>query len=246
MLVISDIHGNASALRAIFANESPDEDVLFLGDAVSPGPQPNEVIDLLAARHGVFIAGNHDINMFDANAVDGWPEPWQAFYAHSYENLADDGFALLASFEAPRYVETPMGKIWATHGELAQRPRDLRPDSDDREFARLDNATAETVLYGHSHVQFERQVDGRRFINPGSVGQSRCGRRWACYGRIEEDGYRPCAVEYDATDWLADLRDIGTLDAHPKFRAWLERGFETGFSLGANDPWTKLGKAGYR
>ncbi len=246
MLVIADIHGNASALRAVFAHEPADEEVLFLGDAVSPGPQPNEVIELLERRRGVFVAGNHDLNMSDPKAVDAWPDVWRAFYEFSYETLSRDGLKFLQTFEAPRYVDTPMGPVWLTHGELAERPRDLRPDSDEKEFGRLPTSDAETVLYGHSHVQFERTIGGTRYINPGSIGQSRCGKRWACYGRIDEHGYTPCAVEYDATEWLSNLKRIGSLDPHPEFRAWLARGFESGFSLGDNSPWTDLGVAGYR
>lgn len=246
MLVISDVHGNASALRAVFARESADEDVLFLGDAVSPGPQPNEVIELLSRRRGVFIAGNHDINMSDPSAVAEWPEVWRAFYEFSYQTLSDDGLRFLATFEAARAVETPMGTVWLTHGELADRPRDLRPDSADAEFARLSQNGAATVFYGHSHVQFERTIGATRYINPGSIGQSRCGKRWACYGRIDERGYTPCVVEYDASEWLDDLKRVETLDPHPAFRQWLEHGFRSGFSLGRNSPWTQLGARGYR
>ena len=29
------------------------------------------------------------------------------------------------------------------------------------------------MLFGHSHIQFRRTIDGQEFINPGSVGQPR-------------------------------------------------------------------------
>ena len=56
ILVIADIHGNAEALRAVLAKESDADTTVFLGDSVSPGPQPNETIDLMAReRLGISV-----------------------------------------------------------------------------------------------------------------------------------------------------------------------------------------------
>lgn len=58
----SDIHGNLEASRAIlsFFQEEQVHRLIFLGDAVGYGADPNEVIALLKETDSLCIAGNHD------------------------------------------------------------------------------------------------------------------------------------------------------------------------------------------
>ena len=42
ILLISDIHGNAEALRAVMQAEADADATIFLGDALLSGPQANE------------------------------------------------------------------------------------------------------------------------------------------------------------------------------------------------------------
>ena len=47
ILVISDIHGNAEALRAVMRAEPDADHTICLGDALLSGPQANETFELL-------------------------------------------------------------------------------------------------------------------------------------------------------------------------------------------------------
>jgi len=60
--VISDIHGNVQALRAVLQSieERGIPTIICLGDVVGYGANPNECIDLLKERDIPTIAGNHD------------------------------------------------------------------------------------------------------------------------------------------------------------------------------------------
>ena len=60
--VISDIHSNIQALKAVFrdiADQRIDR-VISLGDVVGYGPNPTEVIDLLSDVVSDAVLGNHD------------------------------------------------------------------------------------------------------------------------------------------------------------------------------------------
>ena len=46
-LIISDIHGNADALRAVVDAEDAIDHTIFLGDALLAGPQANETAAIL-------------------------------------------------------------------------------------------------------------------------------------------------------------------------------------------------------
>ena len=54
ILVISDIHGNASALGAVLEVEQDTDHIIFLGDALLSGPQANETMTLLDGLHRIF------------------------------------------------------------------------------------------------------------------------------------------------------------------------------------------------
>src|SRR5688572_30657494 len=58
--VLSDIHGNLPALEAVLAALRPYDAVWQLGDICGYGPQPDEVVALLAAEGATGVRGNHD------------------------------------------------------------------------------------------------------------------------------------------------------------------------------------------
>lgn len=66
--ILSDIHGNAEALRAVMAdivqvNEQRGtrvDQVWCLGDVVGYGPEPGECVRRIRSRCDICIAGNHD------------------------------------------------------------------------------------------------------------------------------------------------------------------------------------------
>ena len=66
ILVISDIHGNASALGAVLEVEQDADHIIFLGDALLSGPQANETMTLLdGLTLDIAIMGNHDEEVLD-------------------------------------------------------------------------------------------------------------------------------------------------------------------------------------
>ncbi len=59
--VLSDIHGNLEALRAVLvACETEVDGVLCLGDIVGYGADPVACLELIAERGAVLVAGNHE------------------------------------------------------------------------------------------------------------------------------------------------------------------------------------------
>lgn len=65
--IISDIHGNLTALQAVLADIKLQkvDDIICLGDIVTLGPQPKEVLNALKELNCVIIKGNHDAAVVD-------------------------------------------------------------------------------------------------------------------------------------------------------------------------------------
>lgn len=60
--VISDIHSNIVALRAVLDDIEPRdvEQIICLGDVIGYGPRPAECLDLIAEKVSKSLMGNHD------------------------------------------------------------------------------------------------------------------------------------------------------------------------------------------
>jgi len=59
--VLSDVHGNLEALRAVLIDASERTDaVLCLGDVVGYGADPAACIDVVGERCQAVVAGNHE------------------------------------------------------------------------------------------------------------------------------------------------------------------------------------------
>lgn len=246
VLLIADIHGNAEALSAVLEKESDADTTVFLGDVVLGGPQPNETIELLQGLSGTFIEGNHDVEMLEPGSFDQWPDDWKAFTQFVIDTLSPAGYKLLRDLSPEGEYEVGGIRMLLHHGVLPSKPNQGLPDTPDDRLAPLaEGSDCPLVLFGHSHVQFERTIDGQRFINPGSIGQSRCGKRLACYGVFEDGVYSPRHAEFDPAPWLAAVERIGPLDPYPEFRTWLKQGFLDGYGIGEKEPWTRFASEGY-
>ncbi|MBB4839388.1 putative phosphodiesterase [Sphingomonas kyeonggiensis] len=171
--VLSDIHGNLPALIATVADAEARGCTRFLnlGDILSGPLWPAETAAWLMAREWPTIAGNHErqvltdpperINASDAftRAVLG-PEAL-AWMANLPETLALDGLFLCHG--TPTSDVTPLT-------DTLEGDR-LRVASEDELVERLAGQGASLTLCGHTHVpRLLALADGRRVLNPGSVG----------------------------------------------------------------------------
>ncbi|MFO0892850.1 MAG: metallophosphoesterase family protein [Isosphaeraceae bacterium] len=84
---------------------------------------------------------------------------------------------------------------------------------------RVQNAGADIVCVGHSHMQFNLAVEGTVILNPGSVGLPRDGDPRAAYAIIDDNRIELKRVPYpveetirriEATDWPRRAKDLMT------------------------------------
>lgn len=213
-LVVSDIHANLAALEAVFEDATWDE-LLFLGDAIQAGPSPAGVLDALDAQEGIFLEGNHDRDPIAADTSGEATSPDAAWVRWTKEQLRKRHLELIESFEDTRTVDVDGREFRLHHGDFDVVGLDARydgrlwPDTAPVVFEGLaDRFGARVVLHGHSHIQFDREVAGTRFVNPGSVGAPRLGRPHACYAILDDGEVSLHATEYDVERTCEALREI--------------------------------------
>ncbi len=189
-VILSDIHGNLSALRAVrdcVGRETGVDACLLLGDVIDYGMHSNEVIRMLQSFSIPVLCniwGNHE----------------KAVMEEQYSRFSSERGKLCARYtrsvldgNSARYIAdemTPYGRCefevggkrcLAIHGSLEDEYwRSISPEGDLSAYREYDY-----VFSGHSHIPhfFERYFESDdavmrnrkkvTFINPGSVGQPR-------------------------------------------------------------------------
>ncbi len=198
-LIFSDVHANLPALEAILQREADFDEVVFLGDAVVGGPQPDDVLSLLRTLPGVFIMGNHDRDaLFGDHSLED-ANPDRAWIAWTREQISKANRAFLAGFRRAHTIERGALRLHLDHGVLPpELGRRLWPDSPRAAFDHLaEGNDASVLLVGHSHVQFRRDHASRTVVNPGGAGQPRLSKPVACYAILQDGRISLEATPYD-------------------------------------------------
>lgn len=234
---IADIHGNLAALDAVLADihRQGISEIVNLGDCLGGPFDPAGTADRLIALDIPTVSGNHDRWLIDRpeaemDVIERW----------TYPALSPAHFDWLRSL--------PQTLVWNEVFLCHAVPSDdITNWLDERgpggrmhlqpltEITRHAEGIGETLmLCGHTHVpRAVRLPDGRRIVNPGSVGNpsyrddrwaepvinntASPDARYAVIERVEKDWrVSLCSVPYDASEMVARAR------AHEDTDVWIQ------------------------
>lgn len=182
LAVLSDIHGNNLALKAVLddlKSKGGADYLLNLGDLAVFGPDPVGVISTLKAHQPVIqIRGNTDRYLIEQQypgKPDGndWQSEVLASFPWTARQLGKAGLAYLAQLPVQHRLEFgPDHTILAVHGSPRSDEENIKPDTPDRDLTEMmrQSGTCNLLLCAHTHVWVDRMVGGRRVLNVGSVG----------------------------------------------------------------------------
>ena len=203
ILIISDIHSNYEALLAVAHAEKADE-TWCLGDIVDFGPQPSECVQWV--RHHVdrnCVLGNHDYAVaFDADCQSGpkFHELSELSRQMNRELLQEEQIEYLRSLPLVTGMKrdgfhfhlshaAPDGDLYKSH---------LQPDISDAALGiEIKGIHADFVFCGHTHLPMIREIGGKTFVNPGSVGMPLDGDPRASYAVFHDGKMKLGRVKYD-------------------------------------------------
>jgi predicted phosphodiesterase len=181
-----DVHGNLPALAAVLAEvDALGADAIVVGGDVASGPMPVETLDALRATGALFVRGNADRVLDLRGANDG--ETWVRARRWVAARLGEERLAFLAGLPLDLTLELPgLGAVRFCHGAPGSDELPItRLTPDERLLGLLHGVRERVVVCGHTHVQFDRAVDGIRVVNAGSVGapyEAEPGAYWALLG----------------------------------------------------------------
>jgi len=192
-----DVHGNLPALEAVLA-EVPDDAVILVGGDVAVGPLPSEALERLRALGDRvrWIRGNADREL-DRNE-EGLAPPEAIEWVR--EQLTPEQIEFLHGLPERAELEVDgLRRVLFCHAS----PRNdvdvfLEGTPEERVAPLFADVEADTVVCGHTHMQFLREIGGIRVVNAGSVGmpyEDEPGAYWALLG----PGVEHRRTEYDAS-----------------------------------------------
>jgi predicted phosphodiesterase len=188
--ILADIHGNPLALEAVLQDiqeRGGVDEYWILGDLAALGPDPLGALQrLVALPKARFVRGNTDRYLVSGEA----PGPHLETIVNNLEALHQK--VRLASSFAWTVGAVATGGWLPWLGALPLEMRLVLPDgtralavhaapgtddgdgvrrtaSDDELRRLLAGVEADLLLVGHTHIPFDRWVDGVRVVNPGSV-----------------------------------------------------------------------------
>lgn len=214
---ISDVHGNLEALTSVrksLQNKRVDK-VLFLGDIVGYGANPNECIEIVRDMSDDILAGNHDWAAIGKSNTDYFNTVAKEAIEWTQDQLTEDNKAFLASQSLIGEMEdficvhsTPFHpEDWGYIISIADAYESFETFSQSLCFIAhshnpivfIKTDTKDIVARKPSQTKILKGF--RYIIDIGSVGQPRDGNPLSCYG-IYDTEKKECGlirVQYAVT-----------------------------------------------
>lgn len=217
--VISDIHGNLSALNAILQDIEKQgiENFFFLGDLVMNGPSPREVFEIVDhLSPEVWIKGNTDewLEIFREDSVADTPREEMMMARNNFakSQLSPEQIDKLSKVQEQSVVIINDKKILCVHGSpdsIEEAIGIMRPLSYFEDL--IDKNTFDLLLCGHTHLPLIAFYKGKKIMNPGGIGFSLDEDPRASYGVItvgnNEFSLTIHRVDYDIEQVLKVAKD---------------------------------------
>ncbi len=229
--IISDIHSNYTALKAVLEDidQKNIKEVFCLGDIVGYGPEPRECIDLIIERQIVSIMGNHDHAVFyeptnfktGAERASYWTR--QMLEDEPDQKKRKQRWAFLGRLP----VRLQMGNILMVHGSPRKPVNEyIFPDdiyTNTSKLLAIFERLERICFVGHTHVPgvFLEDPDfystdeinnvypitdkEKAIINVGSVGQPRDQDVRASYVIVKDDKVEFVRVTYNIEETVVKI-----------------------------------------
>jgi len=202
---ISDIHGHYQALEAVLSDIERNnvQSIICLGDVISLGIQPREVIELLQKIDCQFILGNHDELLIDHSQLGMLCVISEEMYLQTIwalKQMSDDHLDFIRTFKRTFKFEDNFGReILCFHGTPRCNHEGIFAENCNVDIiSYITRFTEPVFVCGHTHKHMIRNLSGKLILNPGSVGsvfndqfakgQEPVLHTWAEYGILDLSG----------------------------------------------------------
>ena len=209
LIVFGDIHANIVALERCYEEalrHEPDR-IIHLADLGGYAPFVNEVCQFMIEQDIEGVQGNYDFNVAHETNDCGckYEDPLQAELSHvSFEwtkaHTTPENKKYMRDLQFSIRFSAAGKKIHIFHATPVANNLYWYEDRNDKFYRRMaKKADADVMIFGHTHKPFRRELDGKVFINAGSVGKPKDNNPQTGFVRIDvdEEGIRSQFVRLD-------------------------------------------------
>lgn len=227
--VISDVHSNLEAVQSVLEDIKKEgiEEILFLGDAVGYGPDPEECLNILNAECKILIAGNHDMAVIGLTDIGLFNSAARTAIEWTSQRINVNNILLLKKFKISENIPEKDISLFHSTPKEPEKWSYLETNFDaEVNFHYFDS---KICFLGHTHKPsiIEKKPSGdmlfhrddvrlskasRYIVNAGSVGQPRDKDPRACYCIFDEGLIRFRRIEYDIKTTQDKMTQYGLPD----------------------------------
>ncbi|MDY0360990.1 MAG: metallophosphoesterase family protein [Desulforegulaceae bacterium] len=196
--ILSDIHGNYEALKAVFEDMENQNicEAISLGDNIGYGPEPNQVVNALNLKSIPSVLGNHELGILKPE-IKKWFNPFAREALNITENILTANSIKIISQYPDNLIKN---NILFVHGAPPDKILTYIFEFSPFGLKNLFNSFSESLCFvGHTHklgiitlenknivksdISKSTELDKtkRYIINSGSIGQPRDGDKRAKY-----------------------------------------------------------------
>jgi predicted phosphodiesterase len=210
VVLMSDIHGNLPALRAVSESLPASDEVVVAGDHCLDGPCPDGTLDLLAELGWTLVVGNTDRDIVSDRTDVSQAKRDRITWTR--ERLGRDRLETLGALPFSRTVQMPDSTLLVVHANPLNLHDHLRPTMSDRALAPyLEGTKARYIAFGHLHTPYVRPAVDHVLLNVASVGHPKDGDTRTGYTVIDVDGgaqtIQQVRIPYDLGETVRLLRE---------------------------------------
>jgi len=222
--IISDIHGNVIALKAVLKelyNKNIDE-IICLGDLIGGAPMSNEVIEEIKKIHKdtIVVMGNRERYI-----IEGLPKivhdekmvvTQEQFERFEWikKQLTETSKEFIYNLPREIFCEKQGWNIYIAHypmnndGNYRKHIKQAKLEDNENMFFGIES---DIYLYGHTHKEVFNKSNNKMYINPGALG---CPGKtcYAPYGILninkEDIEYNQFKVIYNVNEVIQYMENI--------------------------------------
>jgi putative phosphoesterase len=201
--ILSDIHANCAALSVVVEelHSLQITDLIIAGDTVGYYYEILGVRELLHEFTLFETLGNHEISLLsnDQTHLDEYRQKYGSGLSKNLQDLGSAGIEYIRKLSHPNHVTIENVSFLISHGAPWDINQYLYPNSSVEVWNKFESYSEDIFILGHTHHQMLKRVKNKLIINPGSVGQSRCGKpnaEWAIFDLSDD------SVTFKSTPYL--------------------------------------------
>jgi putative phosphoesterase len=228
--VISDIHGNQTALEAVLedVSQQPVDQLIIAGDLCLNGPRPAQVLEIIQGLNCPVIQGNVDVEVVTSAPDKG--EKKRSTAAWTREQIGQAGVRYLASLPTSYRVANGEGSdLLVVHANPLNLEDAIFPNAPDSMLEHLLGSLDPAIgalAFGHLHIAYTRRWRHLLLVDVASCGLPRDEDLRAAYGILSwQDGAWEAEIRrvpYDVKAVVKQIKSSGMPNPDKRIKTLLE------------------------